>query len=114
MTTKRTEQDFINLARDSFETSVQELDSDTLSDLAAIRAHALARRPAPHRQLLLVPAAALIFIGLTIAIYNTLLSPASRHAPVQNDIELMSAQEGLELYDDVEFYEWLEDSEYST
>ena len=114
MTAKHTEHDFINLARDSFESGVQELDRDTLSALAALRAHALARRPAPHRQWFLVPAAAIIFIGLTITIYNTLLSPASRQAPVQNGIELMSAQEGLELYDDIEFYEWLVDYEYST
>jgi hypothetical protein len=111
---KHSEQDFINSVRDRFETSVQELDRETLSELTAIRAHALTRRPARFRQWFLVPAVALVILGLTLMVYKTLLQPSPLQPPAYNDIELMSAEEALELYDDVEFYEWLVDHGFST
>lgn len=114
MTGKHTEHDFISQVRNAFESSVLELDGDTSSDLAAIRTYALARRPAPSRRWLLVPAGAIIFIGLAIMICNILFFPPSSPSSVHNDIELMAIQEGLDLYDDIEFYEWLVDYEFPT
>ena len=58
MTTRHTEHEFTSLARNRFEKSVRKLDGDTLADLAAIRARALARRPLSSRRWLLVPAGA--------------------------------------------------------
>ena len=113
MTARHTEQEFTSLVRNSFEKSVQELDGDTLADLAAIRAHALARRPLSSRRWLLVPAGALVSIGLAFLVYHTLHTPVPQRSSVHDDIELMSTQEGLELYDDIEFYEWLVDHESS-
>ena len=114
MTTRHTEHEFTSLARNRFEKSVRELDGDTLADLAAIRARALARRPLSSRRWLLIPAGALVSIGLALLVHHTLLAPVPQRSPVHDDIELMSTQEGLELYDDIEFYEWLVDHELPT
>ena len=112
MNGKHTEQDFINAVRESFDNSVRELDEGTVSRLAAIRARALARPPmAPyhHRPWLLVPAGALVLVCITLVAYKLLLPPSSSPVHGPDEIELLSTLEGMDLYDDIEFYEWLED-----
>ena len=110
----QSEQEFINAARKRFKDSVQELDRDTLADLAALREQALARRPVSFRQRLLVPAGAFVLLCIAIVAYKT-LSPHSYTRPLgPDDIELMSILEGLDTYDDIEFYEWLEDQGFTT
>ena len=112
MNGQHSEQDFINAVKDSFDNSVRELDGGTVSRLAAIRARALARQPAaPSRPWLLVPAGALVLVCIALVAYKILLPPSSSRAHGPAEIELLSTLEGLDLYDDIEFYEWLDDHE---
>ncbi|MGH8119474.1 MAG: hypothetical protein ACRESK_02555 [Gammaproteobacteria bacterium] len=114
MNDKQPEQELIHEARRDFENSVLELDSETLADLAAVRRQALSRRPSSLRQRLLVPASALVLLCVALATYNILAPRPYTSATDQDALELLSILEGLDFYDDVEFYEWLEDQGYTS
>jgi len=114
MNSKQTEQEFINSVRNRFEDSVEKIDRDTLAELAAIRGQALARRPASFRHRLLVPAGAFVLIFMAVVAYKNLLPLSHTRTHGADEIELLSIQEGLDTYDDIEFYEWLEDQGYTT
>ena len=109
MNGKEPEQEFINAARRDFENSVQELDSEILAELAGVRRRALSRRKPSLRQRLLVPAGALVLLCLALITYWNLPSRPVTSPRAADEIELMIIQEGLDSYDDIEFYEWLED-----
>lgn len=98
------------LARARLEQSLEELDPITVERLAASRRRALAQaaRPRPQRRRW-APAAGLA-VAASLAVLALLVArdpqiPAA--APV-DALELLAAEEPLELYQELEFYLWLE------
>ena len=114
MKDKDTEQEFFSIVRSSFENSIHDLDKDVAGRLAAIRARALEGRMSSFRARLQIPVAALVFICLAIAYYNVMFPPVPIQSYTPDDIELMTTLDSLDLYNDAEFYEWLEGQESST
>ena len=114
MKDKSTEQEFASVVSSSFENSIHDLDEDVAGRLAAIRARALEGRPFSIRARLQIPVAALIFICLAIAIYNVMFPTVPMQSYTPDDIELMTTLDSLDLYNDEEFYEWLEGQGFST
>jgi hypothetical protein len=102
---------------------VANLDSATLSHLRQARQHALStatqsRRPRQRARWLLdastgdwlVPAGAFASIVATaFALTLTVAEPENGLAREVEDLDLLTAGEELELYENLEFYQWLED-----
>jgi len=105
--------------RMELERSCDALDGHTLSRLNAIRhkalEHKLARRSGT-RPILLFPLGGLVtacVLVFTISLVSQpSLSPADGvPVPKFEDLELLATNEGLEFYEDYEFYQWLAGSE---
>ncbi len=104
--------------RQSLDESVDTLDANTLSKIRQIRAQAIemAREKADsrHKNWLLNKQG--IFVGglatacvMVFAVMVLLKSPTPMQAVPVDDIELISSSDDLELFEDLEFYEWLEE-----
>ena len=103
------------------------LDGATLSRLAQARSRALeaaSRAPRPWWHALwpgrtrgrdwLLPAGALASIVATaVALSLMVAEPGNGRAREVEDLELLTAGEEIELYENLEFYQWLQDRERS-
>jgi hypothetical protein len=101
------------------------LDSATLLRLAQARRLALAAAVEPRRRWRrmmrpsrrpvgdwLVPAGAFASVLATaVALTLMVAEPGNESARVMDDVELLTAGEELELYENLEFYQWLQDRE---
>jgi hypothetical protein len=90
---------------------VARLDGATRSRLRQARARALdsmARRPAQHARWWLPAGAALASIFLAVVLWRDQSEPFTAQLVAPTDFELLSAEESLELYQDLDFYLWLE------
>jgi hypothetical protein len=96
----------IAAAKAELERGAQQLDALTLASLRAARRKALAARP---RRLAWLAAGGLAGAALTATLVAFLLF-APGAVPPANGLEqfdLLSENDGLELYRDLEFYRWL-------
>lgn len=109
------EQDELNTnIRQALDESVESLDANTLSKIRQIRAQAIDRvvdkADAPHVNWLGVMsgglATACVMVFVVMVLLNT--SVSMQTVPV-DDLELISSSDNLELFEDLEFYEWLDD-----
>ncbi len=113
MTEKKTEQEFIDDVKSGFERSVDQLDADTVSRLDFIRHKTLTRKKTKIRRWLYYPAGALITACLVIIILNISWTGSPDALVKADDFEMLSSTGGFDLYDNLEFYQWLEDYETS-
>ena len=111
--------------RSRLDEQVDSLDSATLLRLAQARRLALAAAVAPRprwRRAIrlfdrpagdwLVPAGAFASVLATaIALTLMVAEPGNGSAREMDDVELLTAGEELELYENLEFYQWLQDRE---
>ena len=113
----------IESIRHRLDEEVDGLDSATLLRLEQARRLALAAAPRPHwRRMIrlsnrpagdwLVPAGAFASVLATaVALTIMVAEPGSGSAREVDDVELLTAGEELELYENLEFYQWLQDRE---
>ena len=98
--------------REQLEQSARDLDGATLSRLNRARQAALeAHRRAPHARWLWPAAgAAALACAFAFALWRPLVQPdAMPLAPVAAaDLELLAGETGIELYEELEFYAWLD------
>jgi ferric-dicitrate binding protein FerR (iron transport regulator) len=105
-------------ARRLLEASAQELDAATLSRLNRARQAALAqRRPRPARAWFLSAGLASA-CAMLVAVAVVWHAPESAHmkggaAPTESaigagDLDIVAAEDGLEFYQDLDFYAWLD------
>ncbi len=128
MSTPSRQQDdrLIERIRRRLDESVAELDEATLSRLAQARQRALSAEPGHSRRARrwirslavrpasdwLVPAGALASVVATVlALALTVSEPENGLARQVEDLDLLSAGEELELYENLEFYQWLDERE---
>lgn len=96
--------------RQSLDESVDALDANTLSKIRQVRAQAVEKAETRHVNWLGVMSGALATACVMVfAIMILLNSPGTMEAVPVDDIELISSSDNLELFEDLEFYEWLED-----
>jgi len=107
------EQRLVDAAKKLLDQSAAELDRDTLSRLARARKRALAASTA-HRTFFRRPALPTgMAVSLATAAAVALLAffgPLGRDAADQNlvaDMGLLTSEESIEFFEDIEFYEWL-------
>lgn len=100
--------------RKSLDESVDALDANTLSKIRQIRSQAVEKAATKHsswsgnNQGLLIGglATACVMVLAVTLIFN---SPTSIESLPAEDLELISSSDNFELYEDLEFYEWLEE-----
>jgi len=107
--------------RNRLDEQVAGLDSATCSRLAQARRLALAAaaQPRPRWRKMtrtagdwLVPAGAFASVLATaVALTLMVAEPGDGSAGEMDDVELLTAGEELELYENLEFYQWLQDRE---
>ncbi len=90
--------------------SVDTLDANTLSRIRQLRAQAVDRTEARHNNWLGIMSGALATACVMVfAIMILMQSPTTLQSVPIDDLELLSSSEYLELFEDLEFYEWLEE-----
>ncbi len=102
--------------RQSLDESVDALDASTLAKIRQVRTQAMERAAArdvnwfANRQGLVVGGLATACV-MVLAVVLLLNSPTSIQPVPVDDMELISASDNLELFEDLEFYEWLEQND---
>ena len=115
-THNRNDSDFIDKARSALDESVDNLDTNTVARLRAIRKQAL-QETEDKRFFVFTPglAATGAFATVAIAVSLWLAFPVTTHEIFDTeDVLLLSANEDLELIDELEFYDWLANEEKHT
>ncbi len=120
MNEKKSDQRFLEEIKQELDSSCDRLDAQTLSRLTHIRHQALEgtlvkSKPAFYQGLFqqhpLLSGSAIAACALVVSIgfyFNTGAgSPADITLSELEDIEILSANDSFELYDDIEFYQWL-------
>lgn len=110
--------------REHLDARVDDLDAETLSRLAEARRRALAAagkprrrwtipRPGDHRAAdWVVPAGAFASVVATVLALTIMVAePGNGLAKEVDDLEMLTAGEEIELYENLEFYLWLQDRE---
>jgi hypothetical protein len=97
---------FIAAAKAELDRSAQQLDELTIARLRAARRNALEARP---RRLAWLAAGGLATAALTATLVAFLLFTPAAAPPVAGfeQFDLLSENDSLELYRDLEFYRWL-------
>jgi len=102
---------FLEAVRSELDHSCDALDGQTLSRLNAMRHAALAQKPG-KRHTLLFPFGGLVSACVLVLTVSLLYQPGllQDERPVISpleDLEILSASESLDFFEDYEFYQWL-------
>jgi len=107
------EQAFLKSVQQTLDAATSDLDEKTSSALRNIR-HAALQQPAHSVHSVWTGAAGMISIGVSVfAIALTIMQPKYHLSSLDDnvslieDIELISSSEDFELYDNLDFYIWL-------
>ena len=98
--------------KQALDNSVDLLDAETLSRIRQVRARAVAKAETGSFNWFGVMSGAVA--TACVMVFTVMLlfkSPAVVPSIPVDDIELISSSDSLELFEDLEFYEWLEDHE---
>lgn len=97
---------FVTAVKRELDRSTETLDGLTLARLRGARQRALDAQPPPRRWLL---AGGLATAALSAALVAVLLFMPALAPPLPDpeQFDLLSENDGLDLYDDLEFYRWL-------
>lgn len=115
MTDPTSDERFVASARETLERGAAELAPATLARLRQARLQALEARPRRRPWLVwaggLATAAAAI---LVVALWWPTGHSPRHHEAFLDEVELLTAGESLDVYDDLEFYRWLADADHSS
>jgi hypothetical protein len=105
------EQVFLRRARALLDASSESLDPATRARLRAGRAAALAPQAGLPARWTWWPAGGLALASVAILSWTLWLHPAVNHLPAGlEQLELLTSADNLELYSDLDFYQWLGDT----
>ena len=109
---KNNEDELTTNIRQALDESVDALDANTLSRIRQIRAQAIEKVEARHVNWFGIMTGALATACVMVFAVMILLQSPTTIQPVQvDDLELISSSDNLELFEDLEFYEWLDEYE---
>lgn len=115
MTEKKSDQQFVDNIKQELDRSCDRLDGQTLSRLNSIRHQALGdicggNQSVFYRRFLLsggALAACILALVITFGFNSGTSSDIDIALSELEDMEILSAEESFELYEDMEFYQWL-------
>ena len=107
------DQEFIASAKQALDRSLEDLEPHTLARLRQVRHQAL--EPARTRVPRFVWAGGLATAFATLLVASVVFYPTGSPNSVTtfDDVEILASSEDLDFYDDLEFYHWLADAEFS-
>ena len=109
MSKHSSEDDFLQQVTQQLDEAEQSMSSDTLRELRKRRYAALQKISRPRRIWRPLPALAMAMsIAVAIIGVRLLLPEHSGVSPQVEDLPLLTASDDLELYDQLEFIQWLE------
>ena len=113
MNEPRDDERFADKAGKLFDTSVDSLDAATLSRLNRSRQRALAEARRPERQWLRwVPATGVVAAAVVGVLVSNGPGGMSVDEPLSTaDFEMLLEDDGLEMFEDLEFYSWLDQAD---
>lgn len=102
--------EFVEQAKNRLDRSETELDPVTLGRIRAVRREALTAKNRPFWQM---PVTAFASLALCVLLVNGLMPPNELPASVDlfEDVALLSAQEELEMYEELDLILWLLEEE---
>jgi len=100
--------------RQTLDDSVESLDANTLSRIRQVRAQAIDKAVAKTviqqtNWSAIMSGAMATACVMVFAVMILLKTPVAKQTVPMDDLDLISSSESLELYEDLEFYEWLEE-----
>jgi hypothetical protein len=104
---KQQQQAFLQRVKDTLDAGESQLDSDTLRDLRRARSRALQGLPGRRRIWQPVALAALAASQARVVSLHLMQPNSAANAPAVEDMNLLSAGDDLDLYENLEFYQWL-------
>ena len=111
-------EEFVSKARDLFDDSVEQLDAATLSQLNQGRHRALAELDTARplgQWLRWAPAAGIAVVAVVaVMIMNEPMSTVTDEPITASDFEMLLEDDSLELFEDLEFYTWLQSTDLET
>ena len=115
MSEKKSDQQFLNEVKQELDDSCERLDAQTLSRLNHIRHQVLEGAIKENRfsfyQRPLLSGGALAFFTLVLAVSFNFNSDSGNDADIAlselEDIEMLTTEDSFELYEEMEFYQWL-------
>ena len=108
MTTDEPDQRLLHTAKALLDRSAEELDQPTTLCLQRARAHALTARPRSIRWIFAGGLATASVMTLAAILWVS-TPPAIIPLHEADDVEVVTAAEHLEFYDEIDFYQWLAD-----
>ena len=101
---------FVASIRATLDRSAADLDAETLVRLRQGRRQALEARPRRVPWLVWAGGLATAAVAILVMVLWWPVAPGPRHHDASlDDVELLTAGESLDVYDDLEFYRWLAD-----
>jgi len=114
MSEEKKDQQLVNAIKSALDDSVTSIDANTVSRLTQIRNRALERAEKKTNLWFVLPAGAIATACLALIVYSFVWNKEFDQPMTADDIELITSSDSLDLYEDLEFYEWLDDYELST
>ncbi len=98
--------------KQALDESVDVLDANTLSRIRQIRSQAVEKAGTRYVNWFGIMSGALVTACImAFAVMALLKSPTTMQSVSADDLELISSSDNLELFEDLEFYEWLDEYE---
>jgi len=108
---KKSDEQFAQEAKTLFDDSVDKLDAATLSTLNQSRHRALEEAASPRREWMRWAPAAGVATAVLIAVMVT-LPESGQIEPMpeaMTDMEILLGEDSLDMYEELEFYSWLDE-----
>jgi hypothetical protein len=113
MNYKNPEPEFTRLIKNTFLKSAEEIDIETLAEIQHLRQSAIEKLSRTIYNRLFYPVGTLVTVCLAVVIF-TFVTTTHTQTVIPDDFDLLSNSENLEIYVDLEFYEWLAVYDFST
>ena len=120
MTIEDKDQEFVDSIKSELNESVLNISARDLSAITQSRNKALSNKAGKRSTWIFIPAGAIVTACLAVVVYSFIQVAPDGQNPGDENLELVSVLESLDLYEDpddyedLEFYEWLDAYESSS